>query len=287
MLAAVLLGPGALLAAVEVEAAPLRVTFHPARPRAGDAAWVHVRGAPGATEIEGLAAGQPLRFFPYAGGHAALLGIDLELKPGRHDWHIGVVEPGREPRRIKGRLTVRPRTFAIQHLTVPPGMADPDPETERRAVDESARLRTLFRIVSSERLWHGPFTRPLAGTTPGTGFGSRRVVNGTPRIPHGGTDYRAARGTPVVAANTGRVALVAEFFFPGRLVVLDHGLGLYTLYFHLERAVVTESQTVERGEPIGAVGATGRATGPHLHFGAQIGPARVDPETLLRLRFRE
>jgi murein DD-endopeptidase MepM/ murein hydrolase activator NlpD len=228
-----------------------------------------------------------LRFFPYASGHAALLGIDLELRPGRHEWQIGVVEPGREPRWARGKFTVGPRTFSVQHLTVPPGMADPDPETERRAVDESARLRTLFRTVSSERLWRGNFTRPLAGVTAGSGFGARRVVNGTPRIPHGGMDSRAARGTPVVAANSGRVALVADFFFPGRLVVVDHGLGLYTLYFHLERAVVTEGQSVERGEIIGAVGATGRATGPHLHFGAQIGPARVDPETLLRLKFRE
>jgi murein DD-endopeptidase MepM/ murein hydrolase activator NlpD len=83
------------------------------------------------------------------------------------------------------------------------------------------------------------------------------------------------------------VALVAEFFFPGRLAVLDHGLGLHTLYFHLDRVSVQEGQIVDRGEAIGTVGATGRATGPHLHFGAQIGAARVDPEVLLALDIRD
>jgi murein DD-endopeptidase MepM/ murein hydrolase activator NlpD len=87
----------------------------------------------------------------------------------------------------------------------------------------------------------------------------------------------------VLAANAGRVALVAEFFFPGRLVALDHGLGLYTLYFHLDTIAVTEGQLVERGRPIGAIGMTGRTTGPHLHFGVQLGGARVDPASLLGL----
>ena len=123
----------------------------------------------------------------------------------------------------------------------------------------------------------------MAGDAPGEGFGFRRIINGQPRMPHGGVDFAAERGATVMAANRGRVALVAEFFFAGRLVVLDHGLGLYTLYFHLDRADVEEGALVERGDPIGTVGATGRATGPHLHWGAQLGPSRVDPRSLLSL----
>ena len=88
----------------------------------------------------------------------------------------------------------------------------------------------------------------------------------------------------MVAANAGRVALTGEFFFPGRLLVVDPGLGLHTLYFHLDSVRVAQGDAVERGQVIGTVGATGRATGPHLHFGAQLGPARVDPATLLGLR---
>jgi len=162
-------------------------------------------------------------------------------------------------------------------------MAELDPETERRAVNEIERLRTLYRMTSGERLWHGAWQRPVPGDAPGTGFGARRVINGQPRAPHSGIDFGAAVGTPVAAANRGRVALVGEFFFPGRLVILDHGLGLYTLYFHLDTIAVTEGELVERGQTLGTVGMTGRVTGPHLHFGAQVGAARVDPAVLLGL----
>ena len=162
-------------------------------------------------------------------------------------------------------------------------MVDLDAETERRALAEGTRLTTLYRTITPERFWRGRFTRPVAGTEPGTGFGARRIINGQSRSPHGGIDYSAPTGTPIVAANSGRVALVADFFFPGRLVVLDHGLGLYTLYFHLDSVAASEGQRIERGQPLGAVGASGRATGPHLHFGAQLGAARVDPAALLGL----
>jgi murein DD-endopeptidase MepM/ murein hydrolase activator NlpD len=102
-------------------------------------------------------------------------------------------------------------------------------------------------------------------------------------MPHSGIDFAAERGAPVVAVNRGRVALVADFFFAGRLVILDHGLGLYTLYYHLDRADVAEGALVARGEVLGAVGSTGRATGPHLHFGALVREARVDPSALFSL----
>jgi murein DD-endopeptidase MepM/ murein hydrolase activator NlpD len=245
---------------------------------------VHVKGAPDDATLEGSIAGTPLRFFPYGGGHAAVLGIDLETKPGSHPWRVAALLGREPPRTARGTVKILPREFIVQRLTVPPHMVDLDPETERRAVDESARLRTLYRTVSVDRLWRGRFTRPVAGMEPGTGFGARRIINGKPRMPHSGIDFAAPRGTPVVASNAGRVALVADFFFPGRLVVLDHGLGLYTLYFHLDSVSVEDGTVVDRGEPIGTVGMTGRTTGPHLHFGAQLGSARIDPATLLELR---
>lgn len=261
----------------------LGVTLHPSRPRVGDLAWLHVRGASDGATVEGSVAGRPLTFFPYGSGHAALVGIDLETKPGPHRWQVAVLEAGQEPASVRGQVRIEPRTFPVQRLTLPKGMVDLDPETERRALAEAEQLRTLYRTLSPERLWRGRFTRPVPGDEPGTGFGSRRVINARPRAPHGGLDYAASHGTPVVASNSGRVALVADHFFPGRLVVIDHGLGLYTLYFHLDTALVTPGQSVERGQPIGAVGATGRATGPHLHFGVQVGAARVDPAALFRL----
>jgi hypothetical protein len=265
----------------------LGVSWHPTRPRPGDVVWVHVRGAAEGAAVEGSLGSRSLTFFPYAGGYAAVVGIDLETKPGPQTWRLGVLEPGRDPRSLGGRLTIQGRNFAVQHLTLPRAMVDLDPETERRAVSEGTRLSLLYRTITPERLWRGPFARPVAGSEPAMGFGARRVINGQPRSPHSGADYAAPRGTPVVAANTGRVALVGDFFFPGRLVAVDHGLGVYTLYFHLDSVAVTDGEMVERGQTLGTVGATGRATGPHLHFGAVVGTARVDPVALLALDLKD
>ena len=259
------------------------VVWHPTHPRVGDVAWLHVRNVPEAARVEGSVDGRPLTFFRYAGGHAALLGIDLEAKPGARPWGVAVLEPEREPRTARGTVRFVPRRFPVERLTLPRPMVELDPDTERRAVAEAQRLTAVFRAITADRLWRGRFTRPVGGTLPGTGFGARRIINGAPRSPHGGIDYSMPLGTPVVAANTGRVALVDEFFFPGRLVVLDHGLSLYTLYFHLDSVTVSEGERVERGQTLGSVGASGRATGPHLHFGAQVGTARVDPAALLGL----
>lgn len=263
------------------------VAWHPKRAHPGDVAWVHVRGVSEAATLEGSLGPRTLVFFPYAGGHAAVVGVDLETATGPQPWSIAVLEPGREPRALSGRLTIHKRDFHVQRLTLPPTMVDLDPETERRAVSESERLSTLYRTVTPERLWRGPFTRPVAGTDAPTGFGARRIINGKPRAPHGGADYAATKGTPVVAANGGRVALVADYFFPGRLIVLDHGLAVYTLYFHLDTVAVTDGELVDRGQIVGTVGSTGRATGPHLHFGALVGGARVDPSALMKLDVKD
>jgi hypothetical protein len=265
----------------------LLVTWHPARPRVGDVSWLHVRGASDTAVIEGSIDNHPLTFFPYAGGQAALVGLDIDTKSGVKPWRLAVLEPGLDPRGLSGTLNVAPRVFTVQRLTVPPEMADLDPETERRATAEAEHLQMLYRTISPERLWRGAFVRPVAGTGPPSGFGARRIINGKPRAPHGGADYSAPRGTPVVAANAGRVALVADYFFPGRLVAIDHGLGLHTLYFHLDSVTVAEGDRVDRGQTLGTVGATGRATGPHLHFGAQLGGARIDPAALLALRLND
>jgi murein DD-endopeptidase MepM/ murein hydrolase activator NlpD len=246
---------------------------------------VQVAGADDSATVEGALAGRPLLFFPYRGSAAALVGVDLETEAGRHHWIIATVEEGR-PRVLTGRLAIVPRLFSVERLTLPREMVDLDEATARRADRETAQLRSLFGTVTAQRLWRGPFVTPVPAGT-GTGFGARRIINGRERSPHSGLDYPASPGAIVVAANSGRVALVADFFFPGRLVVLDHGLGLYTAYFHLQRAMVGEQEWVSRGRPIGVVGATGRATGPHLHFAVTVGSARVDPAQLLGLDARE
>ncbi len=265
----------------------IRVAFHPVRLRVADVGWVHVRGVGDGATIEGSVAGHSLSFFPYAGGQAALVPVDMETKPGRYRWTVAVIEPDRDPRTVRGTLRIDGHRFPVQRLTLPKGMVDLDAETEKRADREQERLKTLYRTITPERFWRGAFVPPLRTGRSGSGFGSRRIINGEPRMPHAGTDFPAPLGTPVVAANTGRVALVGDYFFPGRLVVIDHGLGLYTFYFHLASVSVAADDRVDRGQPIGTVGATGRATGPHLHFGAQLGTARIDPAALFRLGFRD
>jgi murein DD-endopeptidase MepM/ murein hydrolase activator NlpD len=274
-----------LLFTAEASAAAEKATvaWHPSKPRVGDVAWILVQDVTDTGIVEGSVDGKPLTFFPYAGGYAALFGIDLDTKPGNHVWRVGVVEPGREPRSAQGIVRILRRDFHVERLTVPNTMVDLDPETERRAVAEGKQLATLYRTITPERIWRGKFTAPVGTTKAGTGFGARRIINGQPRSPHSGNDYSAPKGTPVIAVNAGKVALVGEFFFPGRLVILDHGLGLYTAYFHLDTIAVVEGERVERGQTLGTVGATGRATGPHLHFGAQVAGARIDPTTLLGL----
>jgi len=258
-------------------------TWHPGAPRVGEAVWVHVRGLPVGRAPEGELAGRPLGFFPVHDGYAALAGLDLETPAGSLSWTVRVPGADRGSEVLSGRLLVRVRDFPLQRLTLPQAMVDLDPATERRAVAEAERLRTLYRAVSPERLWRGRFVVPVTVDGPGTGFGARRVINGQPRAPHSGLDFGAPHGAPVMASNSGRVALVADYFFPGRLVIVDHGLGVYTLYFHLDEIRVRQEQHVERGQTLGTVGSTGRATGPHLHFAVLVRTARVDPTALLDL----
>jgi len=267
--------------------AALEARLVPPAPRQGDVVIVSLGGAQGARQVEGSLGGRSLAFFPYGEGYAAVAGIDLEARPGKTPWRIGVVDAAGSGRQLRGSVTITARKFPVQRLTLPQHMVDLDPETTRRAESESARLKSLSETATPQRLWRGPFTRPVGGGGKGEGFGSRRIINGQPRMPHAGLDFSAERGTPVVAANRGRVALVADFFFPGRLVAVDHGLGLYTLYMHLDRVDVSEGGLVERGDTLGAVGASGRATGPHLHFAAQVRQARVDPGALLGVRLRD
>lgn len=277
----------AMVAGPAAAAAAVKVTVTPSAVRQGDVALILVTGTVSAPQMDGSLAGRPLFFFPYADGHAALIGIDLEARPGKTPWRLGFVDATGAPRKAAGAITVKARKFPVQRLRLPKSLVDLSSDDERRANTEAARLRALFDTIGPERLWRGRFTKPVASDAKAEGFGSRRIINGKPRSPHSGADFSAPAGTPVVASNRGRVALVVEFFFGGRLVALDHGEGLYTLYMHLERADVAEGALVERGSIIGAVGSTGRATGPHLHWAAQLRRARIDPDALLKLPVRD
>ena len=226
---------------------------------------------------------QPLIFYRSGRGRVqAIAGIDLDAT-GRRLLRLEGKDRQARPRVLEWPIRVRPRRFSVQRLTLPQQMVELDSETTKRVSEEASRLNDLWKGVTPDRYWHGAFISPVISAAAPEGFGFRRVINERPRSPHSGADFQAPPGSVVRASNAARVALAEEQFFGGRAIVLDHGLGLYTVYFHLEEFLVNPGDRVEKGQEIGRVGATGRATGPHLHFSVRLQGARVDPAALLRL----
>lgn len=223
-------------------------------------------------DIESCGLGER-RFEPLAG--ACLYPVDLLHPAGPLTlarWRGG--------RRETATVRVGRFDYPLQRLTLPPGMVELGAEDAERVRRDNAQVAPLWAREGPRR-FSLPLAAPLEPLPAGGRFGSRRVINGQPRSPHGGADYTAPAGTPVLAAGDGVVALVGDHFFGGRSVFVDHGDGLITMYFHLSRVDVAQGQSLSRGERVGAVGSSGRATGPHLHFGARWHAARVDPRLLL------
>jgi len=207
----------------------------------------------------------------------ALIGLDLETVPGVYPLAVYASE-GHAPLRIYD-LGVTTKMFATRQLRVAPSFVEPGAADLERIARDATALDAIFGSIAP-RLWNGPFVAPVA-VRPTSNFGTRSVFNGQPRAPHAGVDYSRAAGTPVVAPGAGRIGLADNLFFTGKTVVIDHGAGLFSLLAHLSVITVARDDTVERGVLVGRVGATGRATGPHLHWSVRLNGARVDPLSLL------
>jgi murein DD-endopeptidase MepM/ murein hydrolase activator NlpD len=184
-------------------------------------------------------------------------------------------QEGESEQRLCARINIAPRDFGIQHLTLAPKQ---ESLYTYSGVDEEYRLiGGALRQFAPQALWQGEFMVPTKGRK-STPFGIRRYRNGKKQGIHKGIDYGAPLSTPVKAANDGMVALTAENFkLHGRTVVIDHGQGVCTLYLHLSEILVQPGQEVKKGEVIAKVGATGVATGPHLHYALYVGGIAVDP----------
>lgn len=208
--------------------------------------------------------------------HRAFVGVDLEKAAGKYDFKVSARAEGAAPATCATAITVSAGKFATEKLKVAPNFVEPNPEQLAKAEEDRKKLRELFATVTLEKLWTGRFRIPLDGVTTGGNFGRRRVLNGQPGSPHSGVDFPALTGTPVYAAQAGRVVLAEPLYFSGNTVLIDHGLGVYTLYGHFSEIAVKPGDLVTTTTVIGKVGATGRVTGPHLHWGLTVNRARVN-----------
>jgi len=261
------------------------VRFDPKAAQPGDLVKVEIRGPDAAqAEVEGSLGDQELIFHPGGKGQVnfSLAGIDLERKPGWIPVTVRIHNRDGKGGIVRDSLRVLDKTFSVQRLQI-----KEKPYTPRRLERihaERERLDSIWAQTTPDRIWRGTFIPPLHRMTVTSAFGLRRFINGTPRQPHTGVDLRAAMGDTVFTTNRGKVALTGGLYFSGNTIVIDHGEGLYSMYFHLSGELVREGDTVERGQPIGLVGSTGRATGPHLHWGIVLRGARLDPLKILDLR---
>jgi murein DD-endopeptidase MepM/ murein hydrolase activator NlpD len=212
-------------------------------------------------------------------GWQVLLGVDLDVRPGRHIVSI-VATDATQTFTTTRTLVVVDKAFPTRRLTVEPRYVEPPPDVTTRIVREADVLNRLWAARSSPRLWSGVFAAPVPDRA-NSAFGSRSVFNGQSRSPHGGADFASPTGRVVRAPNSGRVVLAEDLYFTGQSVVIDHGAGLVSLFAHLSAIDVVPDAVVNTGDILGRVGATGRVTGPHLHWTVRLAGTRVDPLSLM------
>ena len=249
----------------------------------GEAVLISVSSTRRLAAVEGTIFGRTVHFHRGEDGSwRGFAGIDLLVEPGDHDLALRITAVDGAVESRVHTLPVVDKAYPTRHLTVEPRYVEPPPEVAARIEREYLRQTAIFAADTPERLWRGAWVRPVPGRA-NSRFGSRSVFNGQPRSPHSGADFLAAVGTPVAAPAGGRVVLAGDTYFSGGSVILDHGQGIYSYLAHLSRILVDEGDLVRKGDVVARSGATGRVTGPHLHWTVRLGGARVDPLSVIEL----
>jgi hypothetical protein len=268
------------------------VTLTPAVVVAGSPELIRVE-TPGAVSVSGEWLGEKIEFFRGRAGRAwyALAGADVEAPVGGSTLSISVV-PGMRgatqgagqsaPQNLTRTVAIHAAHYRTGVLTVAPEFVQPPAEAMDEIKAEIALKEKIFSASAPEPLWSGDFRAPVRAA-PTDSFGTRRTFNGKLASVHKGMDFRASVGTPVHAGNDGVVVLARKMYYEGNCVAIDHGLGLYTISMHLSRIDVHEGERVTKGQLVGLSGATGRVTGPHLHWAVRWEGAYLDPAKLLRM----
>jgi len=244
------------------------------------------RGMPApARDLRILFYNQDIRIFPdpvkgraiYAG----LVGIPLTAPPGKTaltiEWG-----PAAQRHTRNVHFEIRPGVYGEETLRVDPRHVRPSPKELERIKREQEELKHIYASGSRSRLWQGGFQIPVPGEMNGP-YGTRRLFNDELQSHHTGVDFRAQAGDPVHAAGSGVARLAKDLFYSGNAVIIDHGAGVFTSYSHLSRINVKLGQKIEKGQAVGLVGATGRATGPHLHWAVKVNSVNVNPLTFVRV----
>jgi murein DD-endopeptidase MepM/ murein hydrolase activator NlpD len=280
-------GLGALVWALA--ASGLGLTVSPGEPVQGAAFVVEVRGAEPEDEVQGTFLGRSLRFFVDGRGRVrALAAVPLGRKPGPASLKIKLrPAAGGGWRQLGAPIEVQAGKFERQTIRVNPKFVSPPARERQRIRREAAEMARLWTAPPGPRLWRGAFAWPRQDAL-GSAFGTRRVFNGQLASRHYGVDIDGSLGDPVTAIGAGAVVMAApDRYFSGGTVVVDHGLRLYSMYFHMSELLVEVGARVERGQLLGRVGSSGRSTGPHLHLSVKLEDLTFDPRSLLALDLDE
>ncbi|MDH4227880.1 MAG: M23 family metallopeptidase [Deltaproteobacteria bacterium] len=246
----------------------------------GDMGVIELKGAANGKTPEGEIFGTKLRFFTAAGSYIALTAAGMEETSGTHMMTIH----GIEEHALYYPVKVAAKEFDSTILNVKRRMAFPGKKERARIKRENelvaSAIEDRLKKIGKAPAWDGPFIMPVTDKITDT-FGSWRVMNKKKEYRHNGLDIRAKNGARVVAANSGEVVLTGDFYLTGKTVIVDHGMGVFTTYAHLSRISADIGEKVERGQLVGRAGATGRATGPHLHWGARLEYNFINPESIV------
>jgi len=251
----------------------------------GEAVKISIR-APSPVRATARFGGEEYAFVPTHDGSRVftIIGLSLDIEPGIHELQVSVEYAAHGERDFFFNLPVTKKTFPRSRITVGKTYIHPPQKQQDRMKRERALLKEIYGRHTKQWLGSGTFIRPLKGKITGP-FGTERVFNGEVRSRHRGIDIRSPRGRTVGATNAGRVVLARDLYLAGGTVIIDHGIGLFSLYLHLSKVTVKEGALVGKGKRVGLVGSTGRSSGPHLHWGIRVMDRYVDPESMLRLTF--
>ena len=260
------------------------IRWTPEQIASGSPCLLKVSVATPVSKLDGTWQGHPIAFFPSGDRRTwyALAGVDVETKPGTYPVTLVAILQDGFTETTQRDVTVSHANYKTEVLRVPQKYVKPDPETLVRIDQDKQLKKAAFAHEVAAIEWSGDFKPPI-DTKPSEGFGTRRTFNGQLASIHRGMDYHAAVGSPVMAANAGEVVLARELFYEGNCVMINHGQQFLTIYMHLSHLSVKEGDRVQKGQEVGLSGATGRATGPHLHVAVRWQDAYLDPAQLWTL----